>query len=91
MAKNTNAIHSPRDNVLPILSPARAAALPYPPRMLPGSRDIDSPYGTMRLYEWGPEKGRKVLMLHGDTTPAPILWPIAKLLVGRGCRTLILG
>lgn len=84
-------ISSPRDTLLPFLSPSQIAALPYPPDILPGARNVDSPYGVMRVYEWGPERGRKVVMVHGDTTPAPILGPIAKALVKRGCRVLVLG
>jgi hypothetical protein len=30
-------------------------------------------YGTIRVYEWGPEKGRKILFLHGITTPCVAL------------------
>ena len=84
-------IPSPRETLLPFLSPSQISGLPYPPDILPGARDVDSPYGTMRVYEWGPEEGRKVVMVHGDTTPAPILGPIAKALVERGCRVLVLG
>ena len=84
-------IPSPRDTQLPFLSRGQASALPYPPDILPGARDVDSPYGVMRVYEWGPEEGRKVVMVHGDTTPAPLLGPIAKALVERGCRVLLLG
>ena len=43
--------------------------LPYPPDVFPGARDVDSPYGKLRVYEWGPEDGRKVLFVHGITVP----------------------
>ena len=91
MPRSINAILSPRDTLLPLLSPDEAVTLPYSPQLLPGSRDVESPYGTMRLYEWGPKEGRKVLLLHGDTTPAPILGPIAHGLGNRGCRVLVIG
>ena len=45
----------------------------------------------MRCYEWGPEEGRKVVLVHGDTTPAPMLGPIAEKLAERDCRVLVLG
>ena len=57
-----------------LLSPRRTLAssskkdldeLPYPPDALPGERDVGSPYGSIRVYEWGPEGGRKVLLVHG--------------------------
>ncbi|KAL9100975.1 MAG: hypothetical protein Q9163_003717 [Psora crenata] len=82
-------IPSPCDTLIPFLSPRQAAALPYPPNFFPGARDVATPYGTMRVYEWGPEDGRKVMLVHGDTTPAPILGPIAEALVTRGCRVMI--
>ena len=62
-------IPSPRATLLPGLSEAEVHDLPYPPDVLPGARDVTSPYGTMRVYEWGPEEGRKVLLVHGITTP----------------------
>lgn len=51
------------------LSQERQDRLPYPPDVLPGRRDVDSPYGSIRVYEWGPEDGRKVLMIPGIATP----------------------
>lgn len=84
-------IPSPRETLLPFLPPSRVSVLPYPPNIFPGGRDVDSPYGVMKCYEWGPEEGRKVVLVHGDTTPAPMLGPIAEALAERGCRVLILG
>ena len=84
-------IPSPRETLIPFLSESQAAALPYPPNLLPGARDVETPYGVMRVYEWGPDAGRKVLLIHGDTTPAPILGPIAAALVQLGCRVMIIG
>ena len=84
-------VASPRDSLLPHISPEQAAALPYSPTLLPGGRDVLTPYGTMRVYEWGPEEGRRVILIHGDTTPAPILGVIADGLARRGCRVLIFG
>lgn len=45
----------------------------------------------MRVYEWGSEDGMKILLVHGDTTPAPMLGPIAEELVSRGCRVMMIG
>jgi len=80
-------------------SPTHAASLslesaektPYPPNLLPGARDVNSPYGTIRVYEWGAESGRKVLFIHGLSTPAPALAVVADTLAQRGCRVMILG
>ena len=84
-------IPSPRDTLLPHLSAEQAANLPYPPDLLPGARDVATPYGVMRVYEWGPETGDKVIFIHGDATPAPILGPIAHDLVEKGCRVMMFG
>ena len=84
-------VPSPRDTLLPLLSCAEAAALPYPPDIFPGARDVDSPYGVMRVYEWGPEDGRKVVFVHGDSTPGPVLGPIARALVDKGFQVLVFG
>lgn len=84
-------IPSPRETLLPFISAEEAAALSYPPNLLPGARDVATPYGTMRVYEWGPEDGRKVIMIHGDTSPVPILAPIGDALVKRGCRVMMFG
>ena len=89
--EQANFIPSPCTTQLPHLTEAEANALPYPPNLLPGARDVETPYGTMRVYEWGPTAGRKVVLIHGDSTPSPILGSIAHELVARGCRVLLFG
>lgn len=60
-------------------SPAKALSkgvlndLPYPPDVLPGARDVETPYGSIRVYEWGPEDGERVLFVHGISTPVVAL------------------
>ena len=90
-AKLRQKIPSPRETLLPHLPNDQAALLPYPPNILPGARDVETLYGMMRIYEWGPEDGKKILMVHGDTTPGPMFSPIAQKLVERGCRVMIFG
>merc|ERR1711939_490176 len=82
-------INSPRESQLRSLSNEERDALPYPPDVLPGGRDVTSPYGTSRVYEWGPEEGRKVLFVHGISTPCIALSNIAHGLVAKGCRVLL--
>lgn len=41
------------------------------------------------MYEWGPEDGRKVLMLHGISTSSMTLSKVAHGLVSKGCRVLL--
>jgi hypothetical protein len=45
----------------------------------------------MRVYEWGNEAGRKIMMVHGDATCAPLWKPIAEELVEIGCRVCVIG
>ncbi|RYN52009.1 hypothetical protein AA0118_g10229 [Alternaria tenuissima] len=82
-------IPSPRDSLLPDLSPEDAADLPYHPAALPGARDVDSPWGTIRVYEFGPRDGEKVLLIHGISTPSIALTDLAHKLVGRGRRVML--
>ncbi|KAJ5789738.1 uncharacterized protein N7518_006749 [Penicillium psychrosexuale] len=77
---------SPRSTVLP---ESENRKLPLPADALPGARDVASPYGSMRVYEWGPEDGPKVLFVHGITTPCISLGGVAHALVDRGCRVML--
>jgi pimeloyl-ACP methyl ester carboxylesterase len=65
---------------------------PYPPSdFIPGARDVQTPYGNMRIYEFGPEKAaRKVLLVHGISNPSISLAGIASGLVDKGCRVMLL-
>ncbi|OCL07687.1 alpha/beta-hydrolase [Glonium stellatum] len=82
-------ILSPKDTALPNLSQEEIKSLPYPPDALPGARNVDSPYGSIRVYEWGPEDGRKVLFIHGISTPCIALAGMAHKLVDKGCRVML--
>jgi pimeloyl-ACP methyl ester carboxylesterase len=47
-------------------------------------------YGNIRVYEFGPEDGRKVLFLHGISTSCMTLAAIAEELVAKqGCRVML--
>lgn len=41
------------------------------------------------MYEWGPETGRKVVLVHGISTPCIALSNIAFGLVEKGCRVML--
>ena len=86
---STKIVRSPRETLLPSLSSVERSKLPYPPDSLPGARDVDSPYGTIRVYEWGPEDGRKVLLIHGVSTPCLALGAVAHGLADAGCRVML--
>ncbi|KXL41663.1 hypothetical protein M433DRAFT_150360 [Acidomyces richmondensis BFW] len=83
-----NIIPSPRKS-LQLLSSQQLDTIPYPLDALPGARDIDTPYGNIRVYEWGPEDGRKVLFIHGISTPCIAFAGMARLLAEKGCRVML--
>jgi hypothetical protein len=89
------AIHSytpsPLKTSLPNLTPEEISRLPYPPDYFPGARDVDTPYGSVRVYEFGPESGRKVLFVPGISTPCLSLGGLADSLVAKGCRVMLFG
>lgn len=81
---------SPLRTLLPRLSPEQQCKLLYPPDYFPGARDVPTPYGFIRCYEFGPATGRRVLLIHGISTSCMTLTHIAHGLVRRGnCRVLL--
>ncbi|RMZ89093.1 hypothetical protein DV736_g3683, partial [Chaetothyriales sp. CBS 134916] len=87
--KEARIVPSPRVTLLPGLSEEEQAKLPYPVDSFPGARDVATPYGSIRVYEFGPESGRKVLLVHGISTPCLALGTIANGLAEKGCRVLL--
>ncbi|KAL0940599.1 Lipase 1-like protein 1 [Colletotrichum truncatum] len=81
-------VKSPKWTVLPTLSTLGRDELPYPPDILPGARDVATPYGNLRVYEWGPDDGERVLLLHGIGTPGLALEGTAIEFVNRGWRVM---
>ncbi|KAM0713028.1 hypothetical protein Q7P35_000479 [Cladosporium inversicolor] len=86
---------SPRDKIYrsPLANATQSnqlATCAYPPTSLPGARDVLTPYGSIRTYEWGPTSGRKILFVHGISTPCIALAGLAQELVEQhGCRVLL--
>ncbi|KYK58285.1 alpha/beta hydrolase family protein [Drechmeria coniospora] len=80
---------SPLRTVIPAASRADLDKLVYQPDIFPGARDVDTPYGSVRVYEFGPEDGQKVLFVHGISTSCITLSRIAHALVERGCRVML--
>jgi hypothetical protein len=81
----------PQEAVLRTLSEEEIKILPYPPDAMPGARDVDTPFGSIRVYEWGPEDGPRVLFIHGISTPSVALNGLARNLADRGCRVMLFG
>lgn len=84
-------ISSPITSLIPFISTEQAANMTYPPNALPGGRDVHNFYGSMRVYEWGPPDGEKVLFVHGDATPSLVFSKIAQALVDVGFRVMLFG
>ncbi|THW82020.1 putative alpha/beta hydrolase [Aureobasidium pullulans] len=76
-------IDSPLPYIRKNLTKQEQDRLPYAPDALDGARDVATPFGSIRVYEWGPEDGRKVLLVHGinlfgrgfSSTPDPTSQP----------------
>ncbi|KAK4449287.1 Alpha/Beta hydrolase protein [Podospora aff. communis PSN243] len=84
-----NIIPSPLHTLLPRLSLPELEKLEYKPDAFPGARDVVTPYGSIRVYEWGPESGEKVLLIHGISTTVQTLSKVAHELVNiHGCRVM---
>lgn len=64
---------------------------PYLTDAFPGGRQFKTVYGTIQVFEWGPEEGEKVLMVHGLGTPCIALGDMAKEFVSKGYRVMIFG
>lgn len=63
----------------------------YPPHRYPGARDVVTPFGTIKVFEWGPEDGEKVLLMQGIGTPSLGYAGIANELVANGYRVMTFG
>ncbi|QUC20856.1 uncharacterized protein UV8b_05097 [Ustilaginoidea virens] len=76
-------------STLPSSPTSSASAPPYPPDAFPGGRHVETAYGTTNVFEWGPEDGEKVLLVHGIATPCVALGDMAKRFVAKGCRVML--
>ncbi|KAK5635825.1 hypothetical protein RRF57_011538 [Xylaria bambusicola] len=93
-SKSIHNSQSPSSPYIP--SPAKTLSktalrnAPYPPEdALPGARDVSTPYGSIRVYEWGPEDGECVLFVHGISTPVVALGDLGHEMVRRGYRVIL--
>jgi hypothetical protein len=84
-------IDSPLPLIRKTLTREQQEKLPYPPDALEGARDVATPFGSIRVYEWGPQEGKKVLLVHGISTPCIALGGLAEELVQGGCRVMLFG
>ncbi|KAK6442106.1 hypothetical protein LTR95_001660 [Oleoguttula sp. CCFEE 5521] len=74
---------SPRSKIS-TLPQASQDAVPYPPNALPNPRDVSTPYGNIRTNLYGASNtGRKILLIHGISTPSVVFAPLATLLADK--------
>jgi pimeloyl-ACP methyl ester carboxylesterase len=74
-----------RDVVTPVTPPP----FPHLTYLSSHSTDKTTQYGSIRVYEWGPESGEKVLLVHGISTTVQTLTKVAHELVDvHGCRVM---
>ncbi|THX46074.1 putative alpha/beta hydrolase [Aureobasidium pullulans] len=74
-------IDSPLPYIRKNLTKQQQDRLHYAPDALGGARDVATPFGSIRVYEWGPEDGRKTSLDEASHQPLiPI--PNHKTLVG---------
>lgn len=88
-ARPPRIIRSPRDTLLS-LSQSELSSLTYPPNILPGGRDVPTPYGTIKVFEFGPVSGERVLLLPGLSTPSLSMTNLAEALAEKGYRVMLL-
>ncbi|KAJ1331546.1 2-hydroxy-6-oxonona-2,4-dienedioate hydrolase [Microdochium nivale] len=82
-------IRGPVSTAFPRIPKAERDKIIYKHDHFPGGRDVETPYGNIHVYEFGPEDGRKVLFIHGISTSCMTLEDIVRPLVRRGCRVLL--
>ncbi|KAK6527319.1 hypothetical protein TWF281_010505 [Arthrobotrys megalospora] len=82
-------IPSPERTLLPSLSQHEQASLAYHPDSLPGGRWLQTPTGRIRVYEFGPEDGKRVLFVHGISTPSIVARDLLTNLAAKGCRVMV--
>ncbi|KAF8076921.1 Alpha/Beta hydrolase protein [Lyophyllum atratum] len=61
----------------------------YPENFYPGGDYVSLPFGRVRYWLMGPEKGQKVVLIHGLSIPAMIWEDVAPTLASRGYRVLV--
>lgn len=69
-----------------VKAPVRQPTSAYPPDFYPGSKIVETPYGNIQAYEFGPTDGERVLFVHGITTPCAVFKGILGKMADAGYR-----
>ncbi|KAG0204451.1 hypothetical protein BGX28_003597, partial [Mortierella sp. GBA30] len=61
----------------------------YPENYFPGGAYAELSFGETHYFLFGPEDGKKVVFVHGLSTPASVYNRVARQMVKNGCRVLL--
>ncbi|KAI0254868.1 alpha/beta-hydrolase [Lactifluus subvellereus] len=71
------------------LGPETKAQDIYPENYYPGGAYVSLPFGKVRYWLFGPETGKKIVLIHGLSIPSLIWKDVAPALASRGHRVLL--
>ncbi|KAG0224630.1 alpha/beta-hydrolase [Mortierella sp. GBAus27b] len=79
-----------RGSTLPSLRAVDRSALDaYPEDYYPGGQYAELSFGETHYFMFGPEDGKKIVFVHGLSTPASIFSSVARHMANSGCRVLL--
>ncbi|KAF9134873.1 hypothetical protein BGW39_005588 [Mortierella sp. 14UC] len=84
-----SAISAHRGLALPSLRAANLLKCAYPEDYYPGGQYAELSYGETHYFMFGPEDGKKVVFVHGLSTPASVYNGVARHMAANGCRVLL--
>ncbi|KAF7296721.1 Hydrolase-4 domain-containing protein [Mycena chlorophos] len=86
---HSNVLPAPADRGLDSLPPNSRVREIYPENWLEGGGYVTLPLGRVKYWIVGPENGKKVVLIHGLTTPALAFARIVPLLVAANFRVMV--
>ncbi|KAK3806468.1 MAG: Alpha/Beta hydrolase protein [Benniella sp.] len=61
----------------------------YPEDYYPGGQYVELSFGETHYFLFGPEDGKKIVFVHGLSTPASMYNAVARHMANNGCRVLL--
>ncbi|KAG0209526.1 hypothetical protein BGX33_005475 [Mortierella sp. NVP41] len=74
---------------LPSLRAANLLKCAYPEDYYPGGEFANLSFGETHYFVFGPESGKKIVFVHGLSTPASVYSKVARHFADNGCRVLL--
>ncbi|KAF9922166.1 hypothetical protein FBU30_007769 [Linnemannia zychae] len=84
-----SSITAKRGLTLPSLRAANLVKCAYPEDYYPGGEYADLSYGETHYFLFGPEDGKKIVFVHGLSTPTSVYDGVARHMAANGCRVLL--